>query len=421
MPDERPNILQVILHDLGTHLGCYGADVHSPAVDTLAADGVRFTNHFCTAPQCSPSRGSIITGRYPHTNGLMGLVNRGWSLPDREVTLPQLFSAAGYETRLFGIQHEHRESSRLGYEFVDDLRGGWHGRQVADRLCRWLGDGVHEPFYVSAGFMEVHIDFAKGPTSAERLERIRPLPWLPDHPALRQDLAELAHSVSDADLAVARILDALDCAGLAERTIVVFTTDHGLPLARAKATLYDPGLRTALIMRWPGRLQANRVVSELASNVDYAPTILELAGVPVPPAIQGRSLAGLLLGGAYEPRAEVFAELTYHDSYNPMRAIRTHRHKLIWNLEPRPRSMMPIDYWNECASARVMLPWLSELPPPYELYDLAVDPWEQHNLADRGAYSSIAEDLRHRLERWMAETGDPILAGPVPAPHGWLG
>lgn len=413
MSDARTNVLQIILHDLGTHLGCYGADVASPAIDELAAQGVRFTEHFCTAPQCSPSRGSIVTGRYPHANALMGLAHRGWSLGPSERTLPHLFREAGYGTWLYGIQHEYPRVEQHGYEFHDPCGGG-SAASVSESLARLLEREPTQPFYASAGFLETHIDFALAATSRERLRRMELPPWLPDHPSVRQDLAELAHSVAAADRAVARILHALEVSGLAERTLVLFTTDHGLPLARAKATLYDPGLRTALLMRLPERLAANRAISELASNVDDAPTVLQLCGLDVPAQMQGRSLAGLLLGGAHEPRQEVFAELTYHETYNPMRAIRTHRHKLIRNLEPRPRTAMPLDYWRRCASAEALAPWLSATPPEWELYDLAADPWEMHNLADRPSHRATREGLATRLERWMAETGDPLLAGPVP-------
>jgi arylsulfatase A-like enzyme len=294
--------------------------------------------------------------------------------------------------------------------------GGDSAGPASGALCEWLRAGPPEPFYVSAGFTEVHIEFRTGPTSPERLARTQPLPWLPDHPALRQDLADLSHSIAAADRAVARITETLDATGLSERTLLVFTSDHGLPLARAKATLYDPGIRTALLMHLPGVLAAGRVVSELASNVDFAPTVLELCGVPVPDSIQGRGLSGLLCGGDYRPRAEVFAELTYHETYNPMRAIRTHRHKLIRNFEPRPRTAMPVDYWSRCASAPVMRPWLEATPPEWELYDLATDPWEQRNLADRPAYAATLASLAERLAAWMRETDDPLLKGPVPAP-----
>jgi len=165
---SRPNVLMVIVHDLGQHLGCYGAGINTPNLDALAADGIVFDNHFCTAAQCSPSRGSIMTGRMPHNNGLIGLAHLGWQIGAQEVTLPMYLNAAGYSTHLIGHQHEHPEPARLGYQ---DIRPGGDARQGAQAVCEFLREwagtswtghapsgtsGATQPFFINAGWGEPH-------------------------------------------------------------------------------------------------------------------------------------------------------------------------------------------------------------------------------------------------------------------------
>jgi arylsulfatase A-like enzyme len=421
--DGRPNILFLICHDLGRHLGCYGRGIDTPNLNRLAAEGVRFTEYFCTAPQCSPSRASIMTGQYPHTNGVMGLQGKGWQLRDDAVTLPKALAAAGYETHLFGFQHEHPDSFALGYQYEAEgfHRGqgaSYEARRVAPKLCAFLREKREKPFFVSAGVFEPHIPYIKGPTPLSAWRRVEPLPFLPDHPAVRQDTAELHQSVVELDRHMGTILDTLDETGLAESTLVIFTTDHGVDFPRAKCSLYDPGIATALLMRWDGVLPKNRAVSELLSNIDLMPTILELAGCPVPESVQGVGFRGLLAGGAYQPRDCIMAEHTYHSAYNPMRCLRTHRYKFIRNFEPKPRNIDPNSYWQTCAGADYLRPVFAAPPPERELYDLAADPHEQNNLIGRYGYKETGEALEARLLAWMAETGDPLLLGPVEVPHG---
>jgi len=418
--DAPPNILLVICHDLGQHIGCYGWPVDTPNLCRLAAEGVRFDEYFATAPQCSPSRASILTGQYPHACGVMGLVGGGWELPDAADTLPKALRSSGYETWLWGFQHENADRpAALGYDH--DPIGFCRGevpkilaRNVTPPLCQWLRSRPREPFFASVGFFETHIPFSKRPLGPGALERIRPLPYLPDHPAIRQDLAELYNDVREVDRRVGEVLDALDDAGLAERTVVLFTTDHGIAFPRAKCSLYDPGTKTALLLRWPGRVGENRVISELLSNVDLMPTLLDLAAVPAPAGLQGRSFAGLLCGGEYRPREEVFCELTWHTEYDPTRAIRTGRHKFIRHWDPPPGNLQPKDYWDCCAGSEILSGRFAARWPQRELYDLAADPHEQHNLIGQHGFADLAERLEARLLDWMAATGDPLLAGPVP-------
>ena len=344
--DKRPNILLITTHDLETHLGCYGWDpaLPSPNLDRLAAEGVRFENHFCTAPYCSPSRGGIITGRYPHVNGLMGLVNLGWDIPDSNAFLPAELKRAGYDTALYGLQHVAEDAGRLGYDHVSE-RGTYGCRAVApmvvDHLKR-LSARPSRPFFIEVGFSEVHRRFGGLEQLPVREEDVCPLPYLKDTPGLRMDMAMFYENIRRMDRAVGEILDALSASGLAGNTLVIFTTDHGIAFPRAKATLYDTGIRTTLLMRWPNGMKGGRTITALLSNVDMFPTLMEIANGSPPEGCDGQSFLGVLEGDCAEGRSAVFAEKnTSRDDIK--RCIRTNRYKYIRNYSEGPQLLLPTD------------------------------------------------------------------------------
>ena len=259
--NKLPNILLITTHDLGTHLGCYAWDpaLPTPHLDRLAAQGVRFENHFCTAPYCSPSRGSIITGKYPHANGLMGLVNLGWDIPQTNTFLPAVMKRAGYEAVLFGFQHVAQDPTRLGYDHVSE-RGNYGCRAVAPLVVNYLKRRSRQPrrpFFVEVGFHDVHRPYGNLEQIPVQEEDIHPLPFLKDTPGLRMDMAMFYENIRRMDQGVGEIMGAVESLGLTENTLIVFTTDHGIAFPRAKATLYDPGIRTALLMRWPSGFEEN--------------------------------------------------------------------------------------------------------------------------------------------------------------------
>ncbi len=237
-------------------------------------------------------------------------------------------------------------------------------------------------------------------------------------PEVREELAMFHGSLKLLDENVGIMLDCLREQGLEDNTIVVFTTDHGAAIPRAKSTLFDPGIRTATIMRGPGIPKA-KTFCELLSNVDLLPTLLELAGGEASPVMQGRSFAGLLQGKEYTPRTEIFAERTYHDDYDPMRCIRTQKWKYIKSFEPRLVISLPADI-ERSPAGQALTP--DDLTPraPEELYDLENDPNEFNNLAFDLRYKEVRDDLESRLHRWMVETEDPILKGPIPDADHWF-
>jgi arylsulfatase A-like enzyme len=424
-----PNVLLILCHDLGRRLGCYGVpNLRTPALDALAAEGVQCENYFATTPLCSPSRGSIMTGQYPHSNGLMGLVNRGWDMPDDAPTLAQALSGGGYHALLFGLHHEKKQALRMGYH--EHLHPQWPQTcdSVSGEFIAWLRarERAAPPFFACLGFFEVHRDFKHPRYTPDDPARVHVPSWLPDTPETREELANLHGMVFSVDTAMERIAAALDETGYADNTLLLFSTDHGIAFPRAKSTLYDPGIATALLMRWPDGFAGGRRYGELLSNIDLLPTILACAGVPQPPQAQGRSFLPLLRGEGYRARAQVFAEKTWHDAYDPIRAVRTERFKYIHNFpgeegappSARPRLILPADIeasLTRRALARLGDPHLQPRPQE-ELYALDDDPAELRSLAEEPSYAGVLDDLRARLDRWMEETNDPLLHGPIPCP-----
>lgn len=419
MHSQQPNILVFICHDLGRYLGCYGVPgVRTSHIDAFAAASLQFENSFCVAPQCSPSRAALWTGRYPHANGVVGLAHSGFAndLHPDERHLAQILSASGYETRLFGTQHEANSPERCGYMHASP-RGSC--AELVTAFCSFLAQREQDaaPFFAQIGFTEPHRPF---PHDVQKIDAdaVAMPPYLPDIPEVRADMVDMEASVASIDKAFGRALEALGTAGLADDTVVVFTADHGIPFPLAKMSLYDAGIEVPLLMRIP-ELAGGRRYSEFVTHVDFVPTVLDMLGIEKPQNLQGRSYWNLLSGEPYAPSEYAFSEKTYHTYYDPMRAIRTDRWKLIANFEFAPTIETPPDYLSNAkgypeTSIALDIPYTDMYHPLFELFDLEQDPLEQNNLAEDPDYVAIRDDLARRLRDWMEETGDPLLEGPIP-------
>ena len=419
--DQKDNVLIVHWHDLGRYLGAYGhSDVFSPRLDRLAAESILFTRAHATAPLCSPSRGSLFTGRYPQSNGLIGLAHHGWEYRSGVRTLPQILAGFGWYSALFGMQHETSYPKRLGFdefdvsnsycEYVVDKASGW--------LRAWLRDSagdLDQPFLLTAGFFETHRPYPPERYEPADSTDVNPPDYLPDTPEVRGDLASFYGAIATADAAVGGLLDTLAETGLDASTWVVFFTDHGAAFPRAKSTLYDAGTGIGMIIRPPtNRAVPPRVYDELFSGVDLVPTLLGLLGLDVPPDVDGVSHARALL--APEPHSEpepavdhVYTTKTYHDSFDPIRAIRTKEYSYIENYVPRPLLDLPRDI-EESPSGLAVAPFVNGPRPERELYDLRTDPTETTNLlaGEDTSADEIAAELAVRLHDWRQRTGDVI-------------
>lgn len=428
----RPNLLFLHSHDLGCHLGCYGVGtVRSPEIDRLAESGVRFARSYCTSPGCSPSRAALWTGLYPHQTGVQGLTHNlfGWRLAEGRGHLAQYLASHGYRTALAGGFHEDITWQRLGYEQALNDDGGlcFHPASEVAAACEAFfaqrkasADTTAAPFFLSVGLFEPHRPFNYGGASPDDSLGVAIPDYIPQDDAARQevarkDFAGLQGAIASLDASVGQILRALEASGESENTIVVLTSDHGLPMPRAKCSLYDPGIEVALLMKGPG-LVSGRVEEGLISNVDIFPTLCELLGVPVPDGLAGVSFAGRLREDSTPPRDAVFSEKTYHRSYDPIRAIRTETHKYIINFEFNTS----YDAGSDILRSPIYRASAEKYTQPrakVELYDLKTDPSEMTNLAGDPEHAELEAELRRRLVEWMRETNDPLLEGPVISPY----
>ena len=414
LPTTLPNIVLVHSHDTGRYVQPYGHPVPTPNIQRLADQGLLFRQAYAAAPTCSPSRAALMTGRWPHCNGMVGLAHRGFALDDPGQHWLHTLRAAGYWTAMVGEQHISADPEELGYDRVVDADTS-HAHVVAPAAVALLRDRPRQPFFLSVGFFETHRDYFE-PTSVRDALYSVPPANLPDSPITRRDMAAFKQSARALDHGVGAVLGALDEQGLADDTLVILTTDHGLPFPGAKATLTDRGLGVLLIMRGPGGFHGGRVNDALVSHIDIFPTLCELLEIEPPDHLQGRSLMPAVRGEAREVNDEVYGELTYHAAYDPQRAIRTRRHKYVRRWGDRDLPVLPnID---DSPSKDLLLQHgLAEMPRPREeLYDLLFDPNEAHNLIDSPDHADVVAVLRGRLEEWMEDTDDPLLEGFVPAP-----
>lgn len=432
-PDKRPNILFVIADDWSfPHAGVYGDNViKTPNFDKVAASGVIFTNSYCAAPTCTGSRGAILTGQHIHR--LDEGANLYGFLPKRLKTYPDILEAAGYTIGLSLKGHgPHppdmggRTRNPAGPSFPNFRK--FLEQAPADKpFCFWWGS--HFP----------HRDYKQdsGINSGMRLEDVKVPGFLPDTPEVRGDILDYYFAAQRFDQQLGECLDLLDEYGKAENTLVVVTSDNGMAFPRSKGNLYGIGTHMPLAVRWPGKIKGGKKVAEVVSHTDFAPTFLEAAGIKPPTDMTGRSMMDLLLGNG--KRDFVVTEKERHvncregDRAYPCRAIRTRDFVYIRNLEPDlwpagdPKMWKGVGDFGDIDTSPTKDVFLERRDDPKikpffdlatakrpaeELYDVAKDPWELHNLADDPKYGATKRKLREKLDEWRIATEDPRILNP---------
>jgi len=416
MHSPRPNILYIHSHDTGRYVQPYGHAIPTPNIQRLAEEGVLFRKAFCGAPTCSPSRASLLTGQCAHCSGMLGLAHRGFALYDYTQHIIHTLRKEGYHSVLIGEEHLAKDRNAISYDQVVGVEG-FQSKVVAPAAVQMLTGGLVQPFFLSVGFFETHRAFMK-PSSARDAKYALPPATLPDTPETRRDIGAFKASAWDLDWGIGAVLDALEAAGLAENTLVICTTDHGIAFPRMKGHLTDHGIGVMLIMRGPGGFLGGRVIDALVSQIDIFPTICDLLAIERPLWLQGTSLIPLLRGAIEQIHDAIFAEVTYHAAYEPLRAVRSQRWKYIRRFDHHLGPVLP--NCDDSPSKDVLLAhgWKERPRPLEQLYDLIFDPNEASNMANDLSVAVVLEELRTRLETWMRSTNDPLLHGPVPAPPG---
>jgi len=417
---DRPNILYLHSHDTGRYIQPCGYAVPTPNLQRLAEQGVLFRQCFCGGPTCSPSRAALLTGQCAHSSGMIGLAHRGFGLNDYGQHILHTLRRAGYTSTLIGVQHiaDWTEPDKIGYDRIIKVNGGQEIEQIPALANEFFEQPRSEPFFLSVGFVHTHREFPQ-PAPEVDPRYCRPPAPLPDTPETRRDMAGFITSARALDRGMGGVLDALDEAGLADSTLVICTTDHGIAFPAMKCNLTDHGIGVFLIMRGPGGFAGGRVVDAMVSHVDLFPTICELLEINPPPWLQGNSIMPLVRGQAEQIHDAIFSEVTYHAAYEPMRCARTERWKYIRRFDGRTRPVLP--NCDDSPSKDVWLAhgWADRPVAEEQLFDLLLDPNEVRNLCGDPAYDAVLNEMRDRLQAWMEATDDPILRGlPVPAPAG---
>lgn len=449
----RPNILLVLSDDHSVpHLGCYGSpNALTPRIDALAAEGMRFTRAYTTAPQCAPSRASIFTGRSP-----VAIKASRFALPPprEHAFFTDVLRQHGYWVGLDG-RHHHLS----GRNTTDPVENS----ALEEAGLKYLGErfdhhAVHStgtdpskafnaaldlvpagrPFFLYFGFNQPHRGYKRQPAGVNLFDpaRLQLPPDFPDLPEVRQDYADYLYTVHLLDTGFGVIMDVLEKRGLAQNTLVMFMGDNGEALLRGKGTLYDRGTHVPLLVRWPGVVKPGTVSDVLVSGEDLAATLLEAARLPVPREMTSVSFLPALTGRALAGREYIFAERGWHwgpitrtDGLDLSRSVTSKRYRLIYNFLA-DRAYVPVDMvrtpaWHALVTAH-QAGRLSALHdrllfqrprPVIELFDLEADPYELTNLAGQPATREVEMRLRVALTKWMTREGDflpmPVLNYPA--------
>lgn len=437
-PREAPlNIVLFVGDDHGQFAGCYGTPViQTPALDALAAEGIRFPNAFCTTASCSPSRSVILSGMFNHANGMYGLEHDVHHFRSHETlqTMPALLAKAGYRTARIGKFHVGPEAA---FPFGTVIKGNVRSPVAMADACRdFLSQQVNTPFFLYFCTVDPHRGggMGPGPLKPNRFgndgaptdvvydpKDVTVPPWLPDTPACRAELAQYYQSISRVDQGVARMVAHLKELGLWDRTVFLYISDHGAPWQGAKTTTYEPGLKVPFIVRHPAATRRGAVNEAMISHVDLAPTLMDVAGAPAA-GMHGRSWLPVLDQEKPAGWDEIYASHTFHEvtMYYPMRVVRTRTHKLIWNLAHGLEMPSASDLWGAATWQDV---WARGPDTPYgkrtvktlmhrpefELYDLAADPDEARNLAGDPAHAARMAEMKEKLKAMQKRTKDPWL------------
>jgi N-sulfoglucosamine sulfohydrolase len=441
----RPNVVLILADDMAWNdCGAFGnPKVKTPNIDKLAREGLRFDRAFVTASSCSPSRSSLITGRYPHGTDAEEL---HWPLPAGQLTFVEKLKESGYYTAAAGKWHLGnpakarfdlvREANPAGFQLATTkdakarmtAEGSGAVQGGADQWVPVLRDRPKDrPFFLWLAALDPHRDYETGAIpEPHRPEDVVVPPYLPDVLEVREDLALYYDEIGRLDHHVGLVLAELDRQGVADETLVLFLSDNGRPFPRCKTTLYDSGIRTPLIARWPGQIKPRGRCESLVSTVDLAPTILKLARLEPGPTVQGKDLAPLFKDPSAKVREMIFAERNWHDFASHGRAARSERFKYIRNDDADRPLTPPADavrsptflamrrLRDEGKLTPLQSSCFAKPRPVEELYDLEADPDETVNLAADPKFAETLAGMRRALADWSRETNDVMPERPSP-------
>lgn len=416
-PTVRPNVVLIIGDDISPDFSCFGGQVQTPHIDSLAAQGVRFDSAYVTASSCSPSRCSIITGRYPHNTGAPEL---HMGLPEGQFMFPEALKDAGYYSVLSGKWHMG-EATRPAFDQVYDV----FYPDEPTGSARWVQclqeRPKDQPFFMWFASWDAHRPWEPDPKEIPHDPATVELPaGVPDTPVSRADFASYCDEVRRFDRAVGRVMNELKEQGVFDNTLIILFGDNGRPFPRNKTSLYDNGMKTPLVVCWPnGNLKDGARSVSLVSSIDIAPAVLEAAGLPVPPQVQGISLLPVCRNPEQKTRTVLFGERNWHVQRACGRMVRKGDWVYIRDFTPGYFSFQMVNHNDAAYSELLRLKAEGKLTPeqaeafstnrpPEQLFNVAVDPQQLKNLAGNPEKSDMVEFFRAVLSDWQLQTGDSI-------------
>lgn len=425
---QQYNILWITVEDMSPRLGSYGDyTVPTPNIDQLAKEGVRYTNAYATYGVCAPSRHTLITGMYPTSTGAGAM--RTWKRTSAldKITDPELLSIPVYEaTPPAGVKCFSEILRQEGYYCTNNEKTDY---QFSDPITAWDENGKdahwrnrdnkNAPFFAVFNNVETHESktFKQFSPRVANADSIKVPPYYPDTPTVRADMARHYDNIHSMDKWVGKLIKQLEDDGLLDRTIIFFFSDHGDGLPRAKRWVYDSGIHVPLIVRWPNGKEAGTINNDLVSFIDFAPTVLSLAGLTPPSYMQGNVFTGKQKD---EPREYIYA---FRDRMDPapetIRAVRDYKYTYIRNYRPELPYLGFIPYRDQAAMMQEILKFKNdgklnndqwqfwaESKPVEELYDNERDPFQINNIASDPKYFSKLDELRRVHESFVTEHGD---------------
>ena len=411
----QPNLVFIIADDMTYRdLGCYGGQAHTPNIDHLATQGMRFERCFQAASMCSPTRHNIYTGLYPVKSG--AYPNHAFAKKGTK-SIVHYLGDLGYRVALSGKTHIKPKET---FPFEYSGKGNNPDMEAVNALM--IESAASDtPFCLFACSNEPHTPWNKGDASIYPPEKVVLPPYIVDTPKVREDFSAYLAEITYYDGQVGEILDLLEENGLSENTLVMVVSEQGNAFPFAKWTCYGNGLQSAMIVRWPGQVEAGAVTDALVEYCDVVPTFVEAAGGTPASVLDGKSLIPVLRGDATRHKDYVYGEVTTRgiingtDSY-PIRTVRGERFRLIWNLNPTAK------YTNACTRADAFQSMIAKATagdahaeefvskyhfrPEFELFDCNADPLEMNNVAGNPEYANVVTRLKGKLDDWMTDQGD---------------
>ena len=451
----RPHILWLVTEDMGPYIAAFGdSTIETPNLSRLAAEGIRYPNLFSPSGVCAPSRAAIAIGLYPSSFG----ANHMRTSSHREFTgLPAYEAIPPPEAKM--MSQRLREN---GFYCTNNLKKDYQFQEpvtawdASGPFAHWRNRSEGQPFFSIFNFTETHESGLFEPYGFRHVEQRHYLsgdttfdinagkdnirrgrmneeettvhipqdldfpipPYLPDTEVVRRDLWKMYNNITEMDRQLGAILDQLEADGLLDSTIIFFYADHGGPLPRQKRLIYDSGLNSPMIVRFPNGWKAGDIDEQLISFVDFAPTVFSLVGIKPPDYLHGQAFLGEY--SAAEKRDYIYAAADRFDEFtDAIRAVRDPQFKYIRNYRPEQGYYLPISYREQIPSMQQLrqmqaegtlnedqAQWFRESKPPEELFDCEKDPHELHNLAEDPKYAEKLAALRSELDQWLEAIGD---------------